>query len=116
MLVYEREHTKSLVLGAGLPSSWLQTSEGVSVEGLRTRFGPVSYRMKGDPGRIEIELGASCARPSGGLILALPQPDRIASAIWDGGSWTGTNFSEIVVPDTISKLSITYRQDTVPGR
>ncbi len=45
MLAYEDEGDSSLVIGAGIPPSWLADS-GVVVKDLRTRWGPLSYRIR----------------------------------------------------------------------
>ncbi|QBB70776.1 coagulation factor 5/8 type domain-containing protein [Pseudolysobacter antarcticus] len=45
MFAYEREADQSLVIGAGLPSAWLE-GNGIAIENLRTPYGKLSYSLK----------------------------------------------------------------------
>ncbi|HEX3108348.1 MAG TPA: discoidin domain-containing protein [Thermoanaerobaculia bacterium] len=65
MLAYERESDQSLVLGAGIPEAWLK--DGVSVRGLRTIYGPLTFSAKGDVVRV-----SGVQVPPGGVVLMLP--------------------------------------------
>ena len=54
MLVYEREEDDALVIGAGIPDSWL--GEGVRVHGLRMIYGPLDFSAKREGGRIVVTI------------------------------------------------------------
>ena len=71
LFVYEREPDSTLVIGAGLDSSWLGDS-GVGVRGLSTWWGTVSYtaRWEGSIARFRIDSGVRV--PSGGVVVAAP--------------------------------------------
>ncbi|GAB3095333.1 discoidin domain-containing protein [Lysobacter terrae] len=77
MFAYTRERDDALVIGAGLPAEWLE-GEGVSVEGLRTPLGTLSYSLqaKGDSLRLALRPGLSL--PKGGVVLSLPPQWRNA--------------------------------------
>jgi hypothetical protein len=70
MLVYERESDQALVIGAGIPSSWLE--QGVHVHGLRTIYGPLDF----DADRKVIKI-SGVRVPPGGIVLMLPGANRV---------------------------------------
>jgi len=74
---YERERDSSLVIAAGVPAAWAADS-GVTVRGLRTRWGPLAYTLRREDAgrgreRIVLSLEDSGLRvPPGGLRVPLP--------------------------------------------
>ena len=77
LFAYEREADHALIVADGIPLSWLD-GEGVAVDGLRTPYGPLGYRMRTNAGEVRIDIGGA-ARPPGGVIL------RAADARWPAG-------------------------------
>jgi len=73
MLVYEREEDDALVLGAGIPSSWLD--RGVRVHGLRTNYGPLDFSAVRSGNRIVVHI-SGVRVPKGGIVLKLPGTER----------------------------------------
>jgi hypothetical protein len=72
LFAYERERDSALVIGAGLPRAWLADS-GVVVRGLRTRWGPFSYSLRGDEGEVTLTVEDTGLRvPPGGIVVAAP--------------------------------------------
>jgi len=69
MIVYEREEDDALVLGAGIPSSWLD--KGVRVHGLRTIYGPLDFSARREGGRVIVTI-SGVRVPKGGIVLMLP--------------------------------------------
>jgi hypothetical protein len=69
MLAYERESDDALVLGAGIPSSWLD--RGVRVRGLRTIYGPLNFSARRNGKRILVST-SGVRVPRGGIVLQLP--------------------------------------------
>jgi hypothetical protein len=67
LFVYADTETGSLVIGAGLPRSWLQ-GEGIRVHGLRTPYGEVSYTARDEGGQVRFALEGS-TMPPGGYVL-----------------------------------------------
>jgi hypothetical protein len=67
LFVYADTATGSLVIGAGLPRSWLQ-GEGIRVHGLRTPYGEVSYTARDEGGQVHVDLEGS-TMPPGGYVL-----------------------------------------------
>jgi hypothetical protein len=69
MLAYERESDNALVLGAGIPSSWLE--RGVRVRGLRTIYGPLNFSARRKGKRIVVSI-SGVRVPRGGIAVQLP--------------------------------------------
>jgi hypothetical protein len=69
MLAYEREEDDALVLGAGIPDSWLD--RGVRVRGLRTIYGPLSFSARRTHGRVVVTI-SGVRVPKGGIVVMLP--------------------------------------------
>jgi hypothetical protein len=67
LFVYADTETGSLVIGAGLPRSWLQ-GEGIRVHGLRSPYGEVSYTARDEGGQVRVDLVGS-TMPPGGYVL-----------------------------------------------
>ncbi len=71
LFAYERESDGALVLGAGIPSAWLD-GDGVSIDGLHTPYGVLGYTLKRERGAITLDLRADPTRmPPGGYVLSL---------------------------------------------
>ncbi len=71
-LAYEDESDSSLVIGAGVPEAWLADS-GVVVKGLRTRWGPIAFTMRGKGGAGAVALeGPGFRMPPGGIVVRPP--------------------------------------------
>jgi hypothetical protein len=83
------------VLCAGIPEKWLVA--GVSVRGLQTRWGTVTYTIlrKGDAVRLALD-SSSLRVPPGGIEFAPPLPSR-GSTTWIGPPATqvGTRFVKL---------------------
>jgi hypothetical protein len=69
MLAYEREEDDALVLGAGIPDSWLD--RGVHVRELRTIYGPLSFSAQRKDGRVMVTI-SGVRVPKGGIVVMLP--------------------------------------------
>jgi len=70
MLAYVREKDEALVLAAGVPEEWVRSEGGVSVTGLRTEYGTLSYSLaaEGRAARARVS-GAGLTVPSGGIVV-----------------------------------------------
>jgi Glycogen debranching enzyme len=74
MIAYEREEDDALVLGAGIPDSWLD--EGVRVRGLRTIYGPLDFSAQREGGRVAVSI-SGVGVPKGGIVVMLPGVEQI---------------------------------------
>ncbi|MEP6875957.1 MAG: hypothetical protein ABI887_16485, partial [Burkholderiales bacterium] len=88
LFAYEREGERSLVLAAGVPMAWL-IGPGLSVEDLRTPYGPLSWKARaGRGGVITFEVKALRSPPPGGITLRGPWAKNARVRI-DGREVTG---------------------------
>ncbi len=71
MLVFERQRDDALVLAAGVPQSWVE-GEGLSVERLRTPYGPLAYTLRRVGNRVRLTYSLAGQPPAGGLVLVAP--------------------------------------------
>jgi len=74
MIAYEREKDDTLVLGAGIPESWLV--QGVRVYGLRTMYGPLDFSAKRSGTHVIVTI-SGVRVPKGGIVLMLPGGERV---------------------------------------
>jgi hypothetical protein len=78
MLAYEREEDQALVLGAGIPESWLD--KGVRVRGLRTIYGPLDFSAKREGKHMVVDV-SGVRVPPGGIVLMLPGTERVIRTV-----------------------------------
>lgn len=94
MVAIEREHTRSLVLAAGVSQAWILQENGIGVRGLPTSYGLVDFQIHAaSPREIWFEIGDRFSIPPGGLIVAPPlsSGSRIVSASLRDGSLVEIN-------------------------
>ena len=72
MFAYEREADSSLVIGAGIPESWVTEKPGVTVRRLSTHYGPLSYTIRNESGRARVSMSAGLTTPPGGIVVYSP--------------------------------------------
>jgi len=91
MLAYERESDSTLVVGAGVPIAWARDPAGITVRGLRTRWGALELTSR--PSGRHVRMTLRGVTPPGGIELrapygALPQAvfvDGVRTPTTDGG-------------------------------
>ena len=83
LFAYERSSDRSIVLGRGIPSEWLD-GEGVAIRELRTPYGSLSYSLRRNRGRAILEVDARSGLPPGGFVFAAPRGKRPVSATLNG--------------------------------
>lgn len=86
MLVYVREDTESLVLGAGIPLAWVLNGDGVGVRNLPTPYGPIDFQTPplGGPLTekvIHLRIGGSLRMPPGGIEVRFPIEDAEVESV-----------------------------------
>ena len=82
MFAYEDNGTGQITLGGGLTSAWL-TGPGVSIAGLRTRYGTLDMTARDDAGDLLVTL-AGTASPPAGFAMTWPLAGRPGTAMVDG--------------------------------
>jgi hypothetical protein len=107
MFAFERESDSSLVLGAGIPENWVREKPGVSMYGLMTHFGRLSYSMKSVGPDIEVKIEESLDIPRGGIIVRSPADRPIKRALVNGKPVT-TGKGEVVVRSLPATIRFGY--------
>lgn len=99
LFAYELPEEQSTVLAAGVPLSWLE-GRGLTVDGLRTEFGAVSFSLRHRRGALELRLPAGLRVPLGGFIFRVPGGAQSGVAMVDGHAvaYTGGALSLRSVP------------------
>jgi hypothetical protein len=72
MLAYERESDSTLVIGAGVPESWVMERPGVTVRRLSTHYGPLGFTMRNEAGNVRVSMQAGIRIPPGGIVVRPP--------------------------------------------
>jgi hypothetical protein len=78
------EDGDGLVLAAGVPAGWTDPGERVAVSGLVTHFGPLSYRMVSESGRLVVTIDAIRDPPPGGVLVKTPGLGEASHVTIDG--------------------------------
>lgn len=72
IFAHERPGDEALVLAAGVPPGWLESGEEIAVRGLGTYYGPLTYSLRTQEGKVRLRMEAGVRIPPGGLVVALP--------------------------------------------
>jgi hypothetical protein len=101
LFAYEREHDHAIVIGAGIPRTWL-SGAGVAVRDLRTSAGKLAFSMREANGRIVIDIAAGIDLPPGGIVLR-PFDAQASSATIDGAAapWRNGELRIARLPATV---------------
>jgi hypothetical protein len=81
LFVYDDDASDALVIAAGIPEAWL-TAEGVSVRGLRTPYGEISYVLRQEENELVLEVEGDV--PPGGFIFPWPLSAQPLRAEFNG--------------------------------
>jgi len=89
MLAYERARDSTLVVGAGVPWSWLEGKNArpplpTVVREVRTIYGPVGYTMSALGDSVEVALDIGARIPPGGIVVIPPARRPFLHATVDG--------------------------------
>ncbi|MEP6484407.1 MAG: discoidin domain-containing protein [Rudaea sp.] len=71
LFAYDRASDHALVIGVGLPRSWIDSKDGVSIAGLRTPYGSLGYNVRRDNDRVTLHIDKGIA-PPGGFVFESP--------------------------------------------
>ena len=75
LFAFEREADQALVIAAGVAEAWLPDGAAVSVQGLLTYYGPLSYTLRREgPSTLRLTLTGTPTMPPGGIIAKPPLP------------------------------------------
>jgi hypothetical protein len=108
MFAYERERDSALVVAAGIPDAWIRDSAGVSVEGLRTCGGELSFRIHPAGKRIIAELSGNIDLSRWKLILASPLGKPLRGVRVDGKASRVPGSAGVRIMRLPAKIELTY--------
>ena len=106
MFAYERESDSSLVIGAGIPVSWVSQKPGVEVRSLSTHYGRLSYTMRATPGAVQLQIDGVRV-PKGGLVIRSPL-ERPIRGVTVNGKPVAFSGSEFVVRGLPASITLRY--------
>ena len=69
LLAYERDSDQALVLGAGVPDSWIAAKGGVSVKRMPTPWGLLDYSLTKEGNAVRVRVGGTIKVPPGGIVF-----------------------------------------------
>ena len=82
LFVYDDDARQALIIAPGVPEIWL--SEGVSVRGLRTPYGQLSYALRRAGDELTLELDGDV--PPGGFVFPWPLESQPVRADFNGAA------------------------------
>ena len=108
MLAFERETDDALVVAAGVPAEWLERDGGVSVKGLPTWYGTLSFAMAraGDGVDMEIALTGDVRMPAGGIVVRPPGDAPLRAAIVNGKPTARFTDAQATVDELPAKIRL----------
>jgi hypothetical protein len=108
MFVYERERDTALVIGAGIPESWLADTTGIAVGGLPTYYGKLSYRMQHIHDSVVVTIGGGLQIPSGGIVVTSPIESPAGKITVNGTRVHSGNAQEAMVRELPATVHFEY--------
>ncbi len=84
MFVYEREQDTSLVIGAGIPESWISGTNRVVVKNLPTYYGSLNYTVSSKGNSIVYSFSGTIDLSQTHLVVTSPRNATVREAIVNG--------------------------------
>ncbi len=98
-----------LVLAFGVPASWIESKEGISVEGFPTEYGNVSYILKGDAKQTTLDFNNDFRLQPKKLILKTSGKRPIAQVMLNGKEINTYSDGEVSFLANKGRLIIEYK-------
>jgi hypothetical protein len=108
MLVYEREQDTSLVIGAGVPLSWLADTAGVSISRFPTYYGSLGYSMKQKGNAFEFDIANGITIPPGGLRIPAPRESDPVRVVVNGVAAAMSASHELILRSVPARVRMEY--------
>jgi len=94
---YERGSDSALVVGAGVPASWVDRARGLVARHLPTVHGSLDLTMLGDARSVRVQLGGRMTVPPGGIVVVSPYEGPVQRSTVNGAAARVTSDNEVVV-------------------
>jgi len=105
---YERASDSALVVGAGVPATWVDQAPGVVARRVPTVHGPLDLTMRGDGRSVRVRLGGGLTVPPGGVVVVSPYDRPVRRATLDGAAARLTQAGEVVVRRLPATVTLWY--------
>ncbi|MBN2354467.1 hypothetical protein JXO59_00055, partial [candidate division KSB1 bacterium] len=99
MFVYEDEASQQLIVAAGLPSSWIDSPQGIGVRNLPTYWGSLDFSITNSGGIYRVVFSGEVVVPAGGLIIVSWLDKKPEAVKVDGQLWPQFDEREIRIHD-----------------
>ncbi|GIW44600.1 MAG: hypothetical protein KatS3mg077_1882 [Candidatus Binatia bacterium] len=107
LFVFERASDAALVIGAGLPVSWIEN--GVAVKRLPTHYGILHFRARAvEPTLWKIHIAGDLQIPPGKLVLRLPLPAGLLAVRVNGRTVSEFDGSEIRIGELPAEVELAF--------
>lgn len=97
LFVYERDADHALVLAAGLPMRWIDSTTGIGVREVRTPYGSLTYGLRRRAGVTVLTLSPGVT-PPGGFVLPWPEGETLPARVRIDGRNAEWAERELVIP------------------
>ena len=109
MFVYENEYDNTLVLASALYKDWINAPGGMSVSGLPTYYGDISYSIIREGNSYRINISGNLHLPQGGIRIKNFNGGAMPSGVLvNGKDITGYTSREIAVQEVPAEVVIRY--------
>ncbi|MBI5662114.1 MAG: discoidin domain-containing protein [Ignavibacterium album] len=110
MFVYENEYDSSLVIGSALYDEWINSKDGMSVENLPTFYGDISYSIKKENSKFNINVYGNITLPPGKIILRNFNSSKLpVKVLINGKESKAFTKNSILINEFPAKVEIFYR-------
>ncbi len=107
LFAYDDEERQAVVIGAGIPTSWVTAGSGVRVTGLRTYGGPLDVAISGSESTAMVRLSGTMRVPAGGILVRSPLEAQPKSVMVNDEPARMTN-GELVVRTLPARINFRY--------
>ncbi|MDX9848149.1 MAG: discoidin domain-containing protein [Tenuifilaceae bacterium] len=109
MFVYENEYNATLVLASALYQDWIDAPEGMSIENLPTYYGEISYSIKKEQNKYQINISGEVNLPDNVIVIKNFNGSKLPSRVIINGK-ESKDFSqnEIAVKKLPAEVVVYY--------
>src|SRR5204863_8274822 len=104
----ERDSDSALVIGAGIAEAWVRDAPGLSIQGMRTYYGPLGLTMREIGDTVTIVIRRELRVPPGGVVVRSPSPRPIRRVFADGKSLRVDTPDQVVLRAIPRRLQFVY--------
>lgn len=111
----ERERDDTLVIGAGVPATWLEDDAGIAVKRLPTHYGVLTLTMRREGEHaVRVRLSGDLTLPRGGLVVHTPFDRPLATVKVNGRPVTEFARTHVVVHEWPADVMFLHEPPPAP--